>query len=146
MPVVVGVLYNGCAVLRDAGCHKLADHAAEVGGHQHLLKPFHPLLAKFRIDEAQELREFSHGAPDVFDRESQRKNCTCIEILKLRNHWSANSEINNGSGHEPILLKQVGGVPAQASFAWAGIFTGTREPLSAPCRHLRPKSSPMPAG
>ncbi len=46
---------------------KLSDHAAEVGGHQHVFQPRDLLSDKLRIHSPQKIGEIHHGMEDMLD-------------------------------------------------------------------------------
>jgi len=67
MPIVVLVLRDRGAVLRQRRRHEFPDDAAEVGGHQEAFEPRQFAPVELGVDELQEAEELIHRVADVLD-------------------------------------------------------------------------------
>jgi hypothetical protein len=83
MPVVVLILNNRSAILRDTRRHKLPDDATEVRGHQHCLQTFYFPRVKLKVDKAEEVYKVVHCGMNVRSPQAVRKFCSAIEAVRV---------------------------------------------------------------
>lgn len=86
--VVKQVLDHARTELWDRRDQVLADHAAEVGRHQHGFEAWSSPRAELLIDKAEEVHEIIHSEADVLGRQAKRDVARSIE--SGGGHWDRN--------------------------------------------------------
>ena len=86
---MVAVFYNRPAIFRDARIHKLAYHAAKIGGHKEGFKAGDLLCMELLVDEAEKIEKFPHPGPEMIGSEPVRDFRPRIKSIWIKSAWCA---------------------------------------------------------
>jgi len=105
MSIVILILDHCLAVFRNTRAHELANHATEIGWHQHLFKSNHVFATKLLVNEAEKIYEFLHPFADVIYCDAKRNFGIGIETSRVQ--WFRRPDRRRFVGHPDGIIGEI---------------------------------------